>query len=117
MPIRVVLAHMPPMLRDIIRDAVRNEADLEIVGTIGEQEPLLAALAGAEADVLILGAGPPDDLTFAKQAWLKSPRLKVLTIAQGGRSAVLHALRPNKAVLGDLSAQGLVAAIREAPAW
>lgn len=115
--IRVVLAHVPPMLRDIIHDAVRNAPDVEIVGAIGDEEPFLAGLASMRADVLILGTSPPDDLAFAKEVWGTWPRLKVLTIAHGARSAVLHALRPNKVTLGDVSPQGLVAAIRGAPAW
>jgi DNA-binding NarL/FixJ family response regulator len=111
MRIRVVLAHMPPMLRDIIHGAVMNERDVEIVGAIEEEEPFLPALASIATDVLILGRVPPDDLGLAKQVWEKWPRIRVLTIAQGGRSAVLHV------ATGDVSPQGLVAAIRGVPTW
>jgi DNA-binding NarL/FixJ family response regulator len=110
--IRVLLADMVPMLRDIVTEAVTYEPDLEVVGAVGGQEEFLTALERERVDVLVLGAHRPDDLELAEQIWVKSPRVKVLMIATGGRTAVLYALRPHKVVLGDVSPQGLVAAIR-----
>jgi DNA-binding NarL/FixJ family response regulator len=117
MRIRVLLANMPPMLRDIIEDAVLNEPDVEIVGTLESHELLLPALAHVDTDVLILTRGPAYEPAMAEELWARWPRIKVLEIAQGGRSAVLHALHPHRVALGDVSPQGLVAAIRGAPAW
>ncbi|HYU93110.1 MAG TPA: hypothetical protein VEN95_06505, partial [Actinomycetota bacterium] len=102
-----MLAHMPPMLRDIVQDAVMNELDMEVVDTLGDQEPFLTVLENVRTDVLILGAGVPDDFAIADEVWAKWPRIKILMIAQGGRSAVLHVLRPHRVVLGDVSPQGL----------
>ena len=115
--IRVMLAHMPPMLQDVIRDAFRHQPDVEVVATIGADEPLLPALEAIRADVVIFGASSRNELALAQHAWARFPRIKVLTIADGGRSAVLHALRPHQVVLGDVSLESLLAAIRGAPAW
>jgi len=117
MGFRVVLAHVPPILRDIIRDAVVNAPDVEIVGTIEDPEPLGPPLERVQADVLIVGAATPDDVTLARQVWATRPRLRLLTIGPGGRRAMLLELRPNRVILGDISPQGLVAAIRGEPAW
>ena len=115
--IRVVLAHMTPMLQDIIRETVMHEPDVDLVATVAVGEPCLPLLQTLRADVVIFGTGAPDELTLARDAWGTCPRIKVLTIADGGRSAVLHALHPQRIVLGDVSLQSLLAAIRGAPAW
>jgi DNA-binding NarL/FixJ family response regulator len=109
--IRVLLADMPPMLRDIVTDAVSNEPDVEVLGGLGPGESLEATLERVQPDVLIIGRRPPD-LTVAEEVWLKWPRVKVLMIAGGGRSAVLYLLRPAEIALGDVSPEGLAAAIR-----
>jgi DNA-binding NarL/FixJ family response regulator len=112
MRIRVLLAQMAPMLQDIVRDAVTNEPDVEVVGSLAVREQFLPVLDRLGVDVLVLAAPRADDAEVAERVWEKWPHIKVLMIATGGRSAVLHALRPHRIMLGDVSPQGLVAAIR-----
>ena len=114
---RVLLAEMAPLLRDIVTDAVSQEPGVELVGTVGGQDEFLPALGRQRVDVLVLGARETDDVVLAEQVWVSSPRVKVLMIAPGGRNAVLHALWPHKVALGDVSPQGLVAAMRERRPW
>ncbi len=99
------------MLRDIVTDAVTNEPDVEVSGCLGPQESLQEGLERVHADVVIVGRRRPD-LTVAEEVWSKWPRVKVLMIAEGGRSAVLYVLRPDEIVLGDVSPEALAAAIR-----
>jgi len=94
-----------------------HEPDLEFVAAVEQPEPLGPVLESAQADVVVIEAAVPDDLSFAKQVWAKWPRLRVLTIAQGGRSAVLQMLRPDSVLYRDVSPQALVAAIRGGPGW
>jgi DNA-binding NarL/FixJ family response regulator len=112
MRIRVLVADMTPMLRDIISDAVTNETDLELVGTLDVGQPLLSVLTRIEPDVLILRAGSPNDTSLAEEVLARWPRTKVLMITHDGRGAVLHTLRPYRVVLGDVSSESLLAAIR-----
>jgi hypothetical protein len=42
-----------------------------------------------------------------------APRISVLMVAASGRTAALYELRPRKTPLGDVTAAGLIAAIRE----
>jgi DNA-binding NarL/FixJ family response regulator len=117
MPIRVLLADMSPMLRDIIHDAVANQPDLEVVGTLGVHEPFLSVIENIPTDVLILGTSQRNDVALAEAVWHKRPRTRVLMITHDGRGAVLHRLHPEKVVLGDVSSESLVAAIRRTLAW
>jgi DNA-binding NarL/FixJ family response regulator len=102
---------MAPMLQDIVKDAVTNVPDIEVVGALGVWDPLLPVLERVGVDVLVVGAAGTGDAEVDR-VWEKWPRVKVLMIATGGRSAVLHALSPQRTLLGDVSPDGLVAAIR-----
>ncbi len=108
--IRVVLAEMPPLLRDIVRDAVASHADIEIVGDLDGRNGPLRAVEGV--DVVIVGARQPDDSALAGEVFRTSPCTRVLIIATSGRSAIMWQLRPHKAPLGEVSAASLLAAIR-----
>jgi DNA-binding NarL/FixJ family response regulator len=117
MGFRVVLAYVQPLLTDIIRDSAMGEPDLELVAAVEHPDALLPVLQRVQPDVLILETAPREGLALARQLWARWPRLRMLTIARGGRSAVLHLLRPDETVLGDVSPQELVSAIRGGPAW
>jgi hypothetical protein len=84
---------------------------------VGGQDEFLPVLDRQRVDVLVLGARETEDGLLAEQVWGESPRVSVLLIAPGGRNAVLHALWPHKVVLGDVSPEGLAAAIRQRHPW
>jgi DNA-binding NarL/FixJ family response regulator len=107
---RIVLVELQPMLREIVRDSVTRQADLEIVGDYGKTDEFLEAVKGV--DVAIIGARQPDDSTLAREVLQASPSTRVLLIAMNGGSAVLWELRPYKVRLDDVSPESLIRAIR-----
>jgi DNA-binding NarL/FixJ family response regulator len=109
--VRVLLAEMPPMLQDIVADAVTGEPRVQVIGRLRPRESLSAALDRVHADVVIAAARHPD-LAVAETVWSRWPRVKVLLIADRGRKAVLYVLRPDEVVLTDVSPKALAAAIR-----
>jgi DNA-binding NarL/FixJ family response regulator len=98
------------MLREIVRDSVTNQPDMEIVGDFGEPDQFLKTIE--RADVAIIGAHQADDSTLARQVLKASPSTRVLIIAMNGGSAVLWELRPYKVRLDDVSPESLIRAIR-----
>lgn len=110
--IRVVLAEIPPMLSDIVRETVANETDMAVVAEFGERSALLAALATNGGDVVIFGTSDPDESAVPCNLLGASPRVKVLMLEIKGLRAVIYELRPHKKSLGDVSPQRLVQAIR-----
>jgi DNA-binding transcriptional LysR family regulator len=110
--IRIVLGGMPPLLHDIVIDALAGEAEIEVVRDLGEENGVVPALSGGTVDVVIVGARQPEDSALAARVFRASPHSRVLVIATSGRSAVMHQLAPVTRTLGELSPQGLVEAIR-----
>jgi uncharacterized protein YgbK (DUF1537 family) len=107
--IRVGMMNVRPRLRDIIVDAVRNESDVELMSIELQSE---RDLESAGVDVLIVGTAEPEDLELPVRMLYAAPRMSVLMIAASGCGAVLYELRPRKQSLGDVTAAGLIAAIR-----
>lgn len=107
--IRIVLAEMPPVLSEIVVEAIQEQPDMEIVGEPRDGRGLLRAMAGA--DVVILserqGTGvpagpPPDDATPTR----------VLMVAIVEDRTLMYELGPRRATLRDVSPHRLVEAIR-----
>jgi hypothetical protein len=63
---------------------------------------------------LIVGAG---DRAPAAAVWARFPPIRILTIAGGGRTAVLRILHAHEVVLDEVSLQGLLPVLRTPPAW
>jgi DNA-binding NarL/FixJ family response regulator len=103
---------MPPLLHDIVRDTLVNRTDMEVVGDWSQGPAVRGALKDADVDVVIIGARQPDDDALASQVFLEAPFSKVLVIATSGRTAVMYQLRPEKRLLGDVSPQSVIEAIR-----
>jgi DNA-binding NarL/FixJ family response regulator len=113
--IRIVMAEIPRMTRDIVRETVANEPDMILVGEYSERAAFLESLAADGADVVIFGTSEPGDSALPRQFFLTSPHIKVLMLAISGRSAVMYELRPHTTTLGDVSPQRLLEAIRSHP--
>jgi DNA-binding NarL/FixJ family response regulator len=111
--IRIALADMRPMLREIVRDNVARQPDMAIVGDYDKQNEFLEA--ATEVDVAIIGARELSDSDFARHLLRASLAAKVLAIAANGHSAMLWELRPHQLLLGEVSPQALIQAIRETP--
>src|SRR5258708_6427220 len=101
--------NLRPRLRDIIVDAVANEPGLEIVVDDLKSEQDLRLASG---DVVIAGTAEPHDVEVPMRLLERVPGMSVLMIAIGGETAVLYQLRPQRKALGELTASGLIAAIR-----
>ena len=117
--VRVLVAGLPRMLRDIVHAVVRAQPDLDLVVDAGTDradvvpaDVLPRAVGAAGAHVAIVGL-ESDALTATYDVVLYAhPRLRILALTAAGRSAVAYELRPLHTPLGDASADALLAAIR-----
>ena len=109
--IRVLFAHMPKLLLDIVRKVVESAPDMTVAGETADRE-LAPAAKRLRADVVLVaqGAGQSDSdyVTLLR----KRPSLKVLAITGDGKSGTLHEMRPYRIPLGEMSADTLRDAIR-----
>lgn len=115
---RVVVADMPGMLGDIVRDAVTGEPDMELVADVSTREEAPAAITDRRADVLILGREASESEGPGLDLLCGCLDTTVFVVTKDGRRAFryeLHAAEvPLTAEVGGISPQHLLGAIRQA---
>lgn len=102
------------MMIELVEQILAPHLEFHIVGRVPTGGDLRAAARRYRADVLIV-LQPNNTVTNAgaDRMFYRRP-LRVLAITHGGRESVLYVLRPHRSALGELSADSLVAAIRDA---
>jgi DNA-binding NarL/FixJ family response regulator len=108
---RIVIAAVQPLLREMIENAIAAEPDMVIVGPVKPIETTHAAAERLHADVVIVGNSDKDQ---ALQLLRGLPRLKVFVLAGNGRYAMQYDLRLNQQAFADISLGRLISAIRAA---
>ena len=112
---RIVLIDMAPLLREIVREAIVREPDLELVAEHDEID-VRAAVELDDPDFIIVGEDAAADQDVRSLVGV-GRGLRALEVQSDGRESVLYELRPHRISLGEISSDTLVRAIRAAPAW
>jgi DNA-binding NarL/FixJ family response regulator len=112
--IRIVLIDMPPLLRDVVRNAIAGEPDLDVVSERSVAE-LGEAVEEDAPDFVIVGT----DVASANVRAVVRPRggVRALELHSDGKESVLYELRPHRVSLGEISSDTLLRTIRTLPDW
>jgi hypothetical protein len=105
---------MPRMLREIVSALVHDQPDMVIVAESETTADLYSLSRFTRADVLILGAEGDELPAIGRTVVNRAPHLKVLAVGAEGRHVWLYELRPHEQLIGEVSPQELVSAIRDA---
>jgi DNA-binding NarL/FixJ family response regulator len=102
--IRVVFIGMSPMLRDIVKQAIGSERDMDIAGEFFADSwaERLRALK-PEAVIISLARGEGDDVT--SRLMEAAPNAKIVALSSDNRSALCCTAGPHQRVLFDVSPQ------------
>jgi DNA-binding NarL/FixJ family response regulator len=112
MTIRILLAGLPRIMREIVERALRDAPDMEVIGALDALDALDARLGALEPDVLVVGLGAEGDAPRLDPLLYRMPRLTCLASAGDARRAFLYELHPRATPVRDVSPDGLVQAIR-----
>ena len=105
---------MPPLLRDIIRDAIAREPDLDVVAECGVAG-LREVVERDEPDFVIVGPGATSETVRSVVG--AGCGMRALEVRSDGKESVLYELRPHRVSLGEISPDMLVETIRAVPTW
>lgn len=115
---RVLLAELPQLLGDIVKDVVDGQPDMEVVGDIASCESLAVTAGRTRADVALVGCELSRFTDAGQQLLLDCKGVTFLALTQDGRQAYRFELRPECIPLAEdeagISPQLLVDAIRAA---
>jgi hypothetical protein len=111
-PVRIILDGMPRMLLTMIRDIIATDADCDVVAEVADDRELASTLQATGASLVIVGPGSMVGGGDRLVALLTDhPRTRVLAIADDGRRAFVHELRPHVTEITELSPRTLLNAI------
>jgi len=104
------------MLREIVDDALSRRPGVRIVDETKDGGSLVTAADRSGAKCLIVSS---DSVGVAEVCRLleQRPHMRVFAIDGGGRDGCLYELRPNLALVGQLSPDSLVQAVLGAAAF
>jgi DNA-binding NarL/FixJ family response regulator len=103
---------MQPMLREILKEILHAQPDMQVVGEFSESVPLLSAVERSEAAFAIASSDRANFHERCRELLRERPGVKVLAIAGDGRQSYLCELDVSRRPLGTVSPQQLVAVIR-----
>lgn len=110
--IRVVVADIPVMIRDLIREALADQHDLVIVGEAEEREEAVRIAIDQRADVLITECKTEQLPKRYQELLLRLPTLGILSILSDGGSAELYTLKLDLQRIESIGMAELLAALR-----
>jgi DNA-binding NarL/FixJ family response regulator len=103
---------MPRMLRDVCKQLIVEQPDMEVVGEFGNGVELLLATGQTRPDIIILGVEGSGLPGIGSHLFTEFPHVKLLGVTADAQHLSLYELRPYKGLIGDVSPQGLLDAIR-----
>lgn len=114
-PIRVVLATLPPLLGDIVRETLVRDAEAEILAEVESAADIAAVVERTDPNVAVVGVATADWIDVSsrlRDLLSEHPRLTIVALASDGRSGYVYQNQPRGVVINDLSPKSLVQAIR-----
>jgi len=113
--VKVLLANRPRMLRELLRDLIQRQADMEVVGEMLDPVELLLAVGETHADVVVVGLPDSDDEPgICSHLLAEYPHLLILALSPERDRAFLYRLGICKEQLSKASDEEILAAIRQA---
>jgi len=113
---RIVLVDMPPLLREIVRETLAREPDLDVVAEHEAYVDVARAVEEAEADFVIVSSDAAAHTSVAAVVGAERG-VRALEVQSDGKESVLYELRPHRVSLGEISPETLLRTIRTVPTW
>lgn len=115
---RIVLAALPRMLGDIVRQLVARHPDLEVAAEVDERAAISSAVRRTGAEVVVAGIAPGSHhalLADIPRTLLREhPGLTLIALEDDGRAAYVYELRLHETAMTEISPRALIDAIRGA---
>ncbi len=109
--IKILLANHPRMMREVVREMIEAQPDMEVVGEVVNPVDLLVAVKGTEADAVILDLEDSEEAGLTSHLLAEYPDLTILGLAANGKTAFI---RPRRREILDPTGAKILSTLREA---
>jgi DNA-binding NarL/FixJ family response regulator len=112
--ITILLANLPQMMREVLRNIIAHEADMKIVGEFTDPVELLLAAKETRADAVIVEMLGAEEPGLCSHLLAECPNVTILVLASAGNTAFIEQLCPWRQEIADPSEVNIVRALRQA---
>ncbi len=110
--IHIMLAALPPMLREIVAQAVERESDMEIGEVLENPTDLSAAVRRHVPDIVLIGLDAAEFPAVRDELVRCDSSMKLFAVSTNVRNAFLCEMRPQTRPLGELAPDDLISEMR-----
>lgn len=110
--IRVLLANRPRLMREVMREILESQPDMEVVGEVLDPLGLLVAVREMEADSVVLALRDSEESGLRSHLLAEYPNLTILCLASEGETAFIEQLCPRRKEIIDPSEASILNALR-----
>jgi chemotaxis response regulator CheB len=115
-PIRVVLAHLPRLTRDLIFRTLEGEPAIDVVHEVTDAgRPARKLIDETGADIVIVGTETSALLDECRELLDERTPLRVLAVSGDGREARLYGVRPYEVIVNEFSCDSVLEIARSRP--
>ncbi len=112
--IRILLANRPQMMRELVREMINRQDDMEVVGEVLNPVDLLVAVRETEADAVILAVKDSGEMGLCSHLLTEYPNLTIVELASDREKAFVGQLCPRRMEIVAPSESKILEALRKA---
>ena len=112
--IKILLANRPRMVREVVRELIEREEDMEVVGEVLDPLDLLLAVRETEADAVVMALKGSEEPGLCSHLLAEYPDLTIVGVASGGESAFIEQRTPQRQEIPEPSKANILDALRHA---
>ena len=112
--IKVLLANQPRIMREVMREVIERQPDMEVVGETLDSLGVLLAAKETEADVVVIALRDSEEPGLVSHLLAECPRVTVLVLPSQGDTAFIVQMCPWRKEIVDPSDANILSALRHA---
>lgn len=115
-PHRIILAHVPRFLREMLERAFAKVPGLDIVDEVTDLSQVSSAIAQTGAQWVIVSLPPGNQLSSLAGLLLAAhPSVRLVNVAADGSHVTMQWVEPREQTLDEFSMNELIALLRDEP--
>jgi hypothetical protein len=115
-PRRIILAHVPRFLREMLERVFATVPGLHIVDEVADLSQVPGAIARTGAQWVIVALPPGDQLSSVADFLLTThPSIRLVNVATDGSHVTMQWVEPREQTLDEFSMSELIALLRDEP--